>query len=149
MELSITDNAGLAITYDYRLHQHIRKLAHRRASNTDYFEILSAINSDIRTAVTREFDAQSETARKTKEKEKAAKEKAGKEKEKEKAKGKGMQDRYYRTAEPDNEKEKETTKNKRWSKEDWAAWRKKLESGKAAVKSPSPDTEKNRKEKKK
>ena len=99
--------------------------------------------------MTREFDTHADTARKTKEKEKAAKEKAGKEKEKEKANGKGKQDRYYRTAEPDSEKEKDPVKPMRWSKEDWAAWRKKLESGKAAVKSPSPDTEKNRKEKKK
>ena len=149
MELAISDNAGLAIAYDYRLHQHIRKLAHRRASNTDYFELLSTINSDIRAAVTREFDTQADTARKIKEKEKAAKEKAGKEKEKEKAKGKGKQDRYYRTAEPDNEKEKEPVKAKRWSKDEWAAWRKKLESGKTTAKSPSPDTEKSRKEKEK
>ena len=145
MGLSISDNAGIAITYDYRLHQHIRKLAHRRATNTDYFELLSTINPDIRAAVMRDFEAQAESIRKTKEKEKAGKEKAAKEK----AKGRGKTDRYYRTAVPDGEKEKEPAKGKRWAKEDRAAWRKKNEAGKAqAAKSPSPDTEKNRKEKK-
>ena len=148
LELSISDNAGLAITYDYRLHKYIRKLAHRRATNTDYFELLSNINPDIRAAVTRDFEAQADASRKAKEKEKTAKEKAAKEK----GKGRGKGDYFYRTAVPDSEKgkEKEKEPRKRWAKEDWAAWRKRNEVGAAqATRSPSPDAEKAKKEKKK
>ena len=80
----------MAITYDYRIHQHIRKLAHRRATNTDYFEIPSTIQPDIRAAVARDIEAAAEATRKAKKKEKANNEK-GKEKPnwRERAQGKG------------------------------------------------------------
>ena len=36
IEMSITDHAGIAITYDQRIRKGIRKIASKRSSNTDY-----------------------------------------------------------------------------------------------------------------
>ena len=78
IELAIADRPGIAITYDYRLHQMIRKLAHRRAANTDYFEHLPTVQTDIRNAVIRDFETQAETTRRDKEQQETAKEKDNK-----------------------------------------------------------------------
>ena len=146
LEISIEDNAGVSITYDYRILQHIRKLAHRRATNTDYIDILSTTQPDIRAAVTRDIEAAAEASRKAKETEKATKEK-GKERPnwRERAPGKGATGR-----ETDSAPDKDTgRKGKRWAEEDWAAWRKKMDESKAEARSPAPDATKDRKEKKK
>ena len=131
----------MGITYDYRIHQHIRKLAQRRAPNTDYFELLSTIQPDIRSAVIRDIEAASEAARKTKEKEKA-KDKGGKERKERKGQGKGQPGRETE-AQPVKEGMK---KGQRWTKEDWAAWRKKLGEQKPDARTSAPDATKERKD---
>ena len=134
----------MAITYHRRTRQHIRKSAHRRATNTDYFGIPSTIQPGIRAAVTRDIEAAAEATRKAEGKEKAEKEK-GKEKPnwRDRAPGKGAAGR-----EADPAPGKDTGRNgKRWAKEDWAAWRKKLGEQKAETRSPTPDATKGLKEK--
>ena len=144
MEIRIADNAGVGITYDYRIHQRIRKLAQRRAPNADYFEILSNIQPDIRAAVTRDIDAAVDAARRLKDKEKG-KDKGGKEKKDRKGQGKGQPGREVE-ATPVKEGPK---KGPKWTKEDWAAWRKKLEEQKPDDRTPAPDANKERKDKEK
>ena len=67
--LSITDKAGVAVTYDFRTHRAVRKLAMNRSTRTDYFEFLSNINKDIRADVMRDFEARSGEMKKEKERE--------------------------------------------------------------------------------
>ena len=76
MGLSISDHIGIAITYDHRLRQHIKRLALRMATYVDYFDIVSSIQPDIRAAVIRDFEATAEVARAHQEKEKETKGKA-------------------------------------------------------------------------
>ena len=124
------------------------------STNADYFELLPSVNSDIRNAVTRDFEAHAELNRKAKGKGETTKEKQAKAGNYRFFKG-----RYYRSNdnETDKEKDKEKEKEKendgkkgnRWAKEGWAAWRKRLDSDKNdKTKSPPPDSAK-RKEKKK
>ena len=75
IEMSITDHPRIAIAYDYRLHLMAHQLAHRRAANTDYFDLLHNFQTEIRAAVLRGFETQADTSSKEKEKQKQAKEK--------------------------------------------------------------------------
>ena len=111
--ISIEGDTGVSITYGYRIHQHIRKSAHRRSASTDYFEIPSAIRPDIRAAATRDIEASEEATRKAKEKEKANKEKGkGGPKWRDRAPGKGAVGR-----EADPAPDKDTGRNgRRWAK---------------------------------
>ena len=96
--------------------------------------------------MTRDIEAAADATRRAKEKEKAIKEKA-KEKPNWRVRfpGKGNTGR-----EADPAPDKETgRKGKRWAKEDWAAWRKKLDEQKTDARSPVPGATKDRKEKKK
>ena len=63
IEMSITDRAGVAITYDHRAHREIRKIAPKRPPNADYLDFLSNANSDTRSRVIRDIEAQSESAK--------------------------------------------------------------------------------------
>ena len=110
--MAITDHPGIAITYDYRLHQAIRKLAHRRATNTDYFDLLSTAQLDIRNAVILDFETQAETKRRDKERQKTAKDRETKKG----GKGADKADRANAKAPP---------RGKQWAEGDWAAWKKK------------------------
>ena len=83
--MTITDHAGIAITYDRRIHQLIRKLARKRSSATDYFSILNTAQPDVKAAVMRDFEFNADLQKKEKEKEKNDKEKT----KKDAAKGKG------------------------------------------------------------
>ena len=67
-DLSITDRAGIAVTYDHRIHQLAQKTAPKRSSNTDYFALLSTLNSETKAAAIRDFDARIEWAKKDKKK---------------------------------------------------------------------------------
>ena len=82
--MSITDRAGIAIAFDYRDHQHIRKLARKRPNAADYFSILSTAQADIKAAAMRDFELNADL-QKEKEKEKNEKEKE----KKDTTKGKG------------------------------------------------------------
>ena len=113
LEMSITDHPGIAITYDYRLHRMIRKLAHRRAVSTDYFDLPSAVQSDLRAAVIRDFEEKAEIFRNDKEKQKAVKEREVKTRT---GKGADKTDRADAKAQP---------RGKQWAESDWAAWKKK------------------------
>ena len=115
--MAITNNPGIAITYDYRLRMMIRKLARRRAVNTDYFDLMYNAQSDIRNAVLRDFENKAEAPRKDKEKVKTAKEKEAKTRT-----GKGTDKGGRTTA-------KATPKGKQWPEGDWAAWKKKQNAG--------------------
>ena len=74
--LSVSDHAGIAVAYDFRMHKAVQKMAKNRPTRTDYFEFLSNINKDIRADVLRDFEARS--GEMEKEKGKAVKEKAAK-----------------------------------------------------------------------
>ena len=111
--MAITDHPGIAITYDYRLHQAIRKLAHRRATNTDYFELLSTVQTDIRNAAIRDFETQAETTRRDKERLKTAKDKETRKG----GKGTDKADRANAKAPPKGKQQR--------AEGDWAAWGKK------------------------
>ena len=80
LELSITDHAGIAATYDRRIHLAIRKAAPKRPANKDYFSFLSTLDSDAKAAVTRDFESRVGTLEKKKakgEEEKAKKANGG------------------------------------------------------------------------
>ena len=126
----------MGITDDYRIHLRVRKLAHRRAANTDYFEILSRIRPDIRAAVIRDIEASTDASRKLKEKGKDK----GKDKNAWRDKKQGKVN-YGRGAAPEPYTDS-AKKGKRWAKEDWIAWRKRLEEKKPDERSPAPDTSK-------
>ena len=113
IEMSITDHAGIAITYDQRIHKEIRKIASKRSSNADYLEFLSNINADIRAGVMRDFEAQADAVKAEKERERIAKEKE------KKAAGKGDKGGL---------KEKPARPGGRWARADWVAWRAKTDS---------------------
>ena len=53
----------------------IRKIAPKRSPNTDYLDFLSNINTDIRTGVIRDSEAQSEAVKNERERERITKEK--------------------------------------------------------------------------
>ena len=111
IEMAITDHPGIAIAYDYRLRQMIRKLAHRRATNTDYFELPPTAQADIRSAAIRDFETQAETIRRDKERQKTANDK-----ETEKGgKGTDRADRANAKAPPKGKQQ--------WADGDWAAWK--------------------------
>ena len=116
LDTSITDHAGIAITYDYRIHQLLQKLAHKRSSATDYFSILSTVQSDVKAAVMRDFEFNADMQKKEKEKEKNEKGKTKKDVGKGKGKGKG---KGGKTA-----GEPKTTGRwgHKWAKDDWANW---------------------------
>ena len=63
LDLTITDHAGIVTTYDYRMRRAIQKISKSRAGTTDYFELPSNLNNDIRTDVTPDFDAQTDLIR--------------------------------------------------------------------------------------
>ena len=65
--MSITDHAGVAIAYDYRIHQHIRKLAHKRPNAAGCFAIRSTAKADIKAAALRDFEFNAGLQRKEKE----------------------------------------------------------------------------------
>ena len=116
-DMSITDHPGIAITYDHRIHRHIQKLAQKRASSKDYFSILSIIQPDIKAAALRDFEYNAGLLRKEKEGEKAKK------------------------AKPDNDT-KNNQKKKKWTDDDWAAWKKAQRTKQAATKEETkPDAE--------
>ena len=73
LDLSITDHAGIAITYDHRIHVLIQKAALKRSTNTDYYNLLSSLHAETKAVVVRDFETQTELIKK--EKDKAAKEK--------------------------------------------------------------------------
>ena len=77
--LSISDHAGIAATYDFRMRRAVQKLAKNRPTRADYFEFLSNISKDIRAEILRDFEARSDEMKK--EKEMAVKEKATKKKQ--------------------------------------------------------------------
>ena len=83
LDLSITDHAGIAVTYDRLIHQLIHKTDPKRSSTTDYFALLITINADVKSDVIRDFEARAETIKKEKEKvrNEADKEKAKKTKD--------------------------------------------------------------------
>ena len=121
IDLSITDHAGIAITYDHRIHVLIQKAALKRSTNTDYFSLLSSLHAETKAAVVRDFETQTEVIKKEREKEKMAKEKekGAKQRDKkaawEKRKadgGKGDAAGHPRWQKP-------------WTRDDWAAWNKK------------------------
>lgn len=66
VEMAIAGHPCIAITYDYRPRQTIRKLAHRRAVNADYFDLLDTVHREVRNAAIRDFETQAETSRKDK-----------------------------------------------------------------------------------
>ena len=68
LELSITDHAGVSVTYDHRIHQMMQKAALKRSGNTDYFSCLGTLNADVKAAVIRDFDVRIDTIKKEKEK---------------------------------------------------------------------------------
>ena len=76
--LSISDHAGIAVTYDFRMHRAVQKMVKNRSTRTNYFEFLSTLNKDVKADVVRDFEVRAAEIKKEKEKEKAAKEKAGK-----------------------------------------------------------------------
>ena len=100
-DLSITDHPGIALTYEKRIHRHIQKLAQKRVCNTDYFNILSVIQPDIRAGVLRDFESNTLAIKKEKEAEKAKK-------------GKGADPKATAKA----------TTRKPWTPDEWAAWKK-------------------------
>ena len=61
LDQSITDHAGTAVTYDQRVRQMLQKTAPKRSPNTDYFALLIALNSGVKAAVVRDFDARAES----------------------------------------------------------------------------------------
>ena len=87
----------------------IRKLAHRRAVSTDYFDFLPNVQSDIRNAALRDFETQTDSSRKDKEKLKTVKEDAN-----DRA-GKGTDKAGLASA-------KASPRGKQWADGDWAAW---------------------------
>ena len=91
--MSITDHAGIAITYDHRIHREISKIASKRSDITDYLDFLSNINADIRSGVIRDFEEQSEAAKNERERERITREKE----KKKKATGKGEKGRPRRS----------------------------------------------------
>ena len=126
IEMSITDHAGIAITYDHRIHREIRKIVSKRSSNTDYIDFLSNINSDIKTGVIRDFEAQADAVKNEKERERITKEKE------KKAAGKG---------EKGAPKEKPAWTGRKWTKADWTAWRAKTDSDTKGAKPDNKTTE--------
>ena len=117
IEMAITDHPGIVITYDYRVRQLVRNLAHRRAVNTDYFDLLSNVRTDVRNAVLRGFETQAEVSRKAKGKLKTAKEKEAKNRS-----GKG-------TDKAGRENAKAAPRGKQWAESDCSDWKKKRNSG--------------------
>ena len=113
IEMSITDHPGIAITYDYRIHQMIRNLAIRRAVDTDHFDSMPNAQSGIRAAVLRGSETQADTARKEMAKQKTAKEKD--------AKTRAGKD----SDSADRAKSKAPPKGKHRPDGDWAAWKRK------------------------
>ena len=67
-DLSITDRAGIAVTYDHRIHQMIQKTDLGRSPNTVCSALLIALSSDVRAAAIRGFDVRAEAIRIDKEK---------------------------------------------------------------------------------
>ena len=109
IEMAITDRPGIAITYDYRMRQAIRELAHHRATNTDYFELLATALADIRNAAIRDFETHAETPNRDKERLKTAREKGAKTRT-----GKGTDKAGRANA-------KAAARGKQWAEADWAA----------------------------
>ena len=140
--LSISDHAWIAATYDYRPRRRILKLAIRRAPDVYYFEILAPIRPDMRAALVRNFETTADANRENKEKEKAVndKEKASSWIGRKFGKKGTVRDN-------DNGPGKDTKKGKRRSQQERAAWRKELEECKEAP-SPTPDDSGDRKTKK-
>ena len=68
IELSITDRAGIAVTYDRRIRQMMQKSALKRSTDADYFSFLSTLNTDVEAAVIRDFEARIDSLEKEKEK---------------------------------------------------------------------------------
>ena len=90
--MSITDHAGIAITYDRRIRHLIRKLPRKRPSTADYFSILSKVQAGVKEAAAQDFEFNADLQKKEKEKERIEKEKAKKDSSKgngEGNKGKG------------------------------------------------------------
>ena len=100
-DMSIADRPGIAITYDRRIRRHVQKLAQKRARSTDYFPIMSDAQPDIKAGVLRDFEFNTGLIKKDEEAENAKKEKA----------------------KTDTQADKKTDKRKRWSDDDWAAWK--------------------------
>ena len=68
LDMSITDHPGIAATYDRRIHALIQKTSMKRSSITDYFDVLSNVNAEVKAAAVRDFESRAETAKKEKEK---------------------------------------------------------------------------------
>ena len=75
IEMSITDRAGIAITYGHRARMEIGKIAPKRSPDAEYLDFLSNINADIRSGVIRDFEAKSEASKNERERERITKEK--------------------------------------------------------------------------
>ena len=69
LELSITDHPGIAATYDHRVRRLVQRIAKTRSTRTDYFELLSNLNKDVRTEAIRDFEARTDAQKKDNEKE--------------------------------------------------------------------------------
>ena len=116
-DMAITDHPGIAITYDRRIHRHIQKLAQKRVSSTDYFSILSVMQPDIKAAVIRDFEYNTGLIKKEKETEKAKKAKT----------------------DTNTDNKNAGKKGKKWSDDDWAAWKKAQRAKQAATKEEKTD----------
>lgn len=103
--LPITDHAGIAVTYDFRLRRAAQKLAKNWPPRTDYFEFLTSVDKDIRADELRGSEARPGELKKEKQKEKAVKEKETKTTDNAQGKKKG-EGRWKR----------------KWAPEDWAEW---------------------------
>ena len=67
LDMPITDHAGIAITYDRRIHQLIRKLAHKRPIASDYFSIPSTAQAEVEAVAIRDFELNADAQKKEKE----------------------------------------------------------------------------------
>ena len=112
IEISITDLAGTAITYDHRIRREIRRIESGRSPNTDYMGLMSNINPDLRAGIIRDCEAQSGAAKNERDRERIRME------TEKKAGGGG--------AKPPAEKTK--ARGKRRAKADWVVWRARADS---------------------
>ena len=111
--MSITDHPGIAVAYDHRTRQILRKMTHRRLVTTGYFDFLPNVQSGVRNAALRDFESKAESSRKEKGGLKTAKESEAKTRT-----GKG-------TVKAGRANAKAAPMGKQWTEGDWAAWKKK------------------------
>ena len=135
LDMSITDHPGIAATYGRRIRALIQKTALKRSSITDYFDLLSNVNAEMKEEAVRDFESRAETARKEKGKRITELEKERAKKNKDwKGKGKGKKE------EESDKTEEAPVAQRKCTKEEWTAWNKKKAEAAAEAK-PKAKTE--------